>query len=201
MSARRIGPLVVAALLTLGAELTLIGSAAQGPTHSLSFHEDGLYATIIDTVYGKRATRVFLEQHTQSAAQALADSAVQATLRSMLGAAIASETVAAYQARNAHPVGLGWGIQADDRYVLLDSTTAEQFLASDAARTPLRGTPGILVVSQPGFATRGPVALVHVTLRAPASRTVGHVSSAAFLVLRWNGVRWTVTHEIPDPTG
>jgi hypothetical protein len=113
-----------------------------------------------------------------------------------LGQGAANETIAAYQARNARPAGFDWSVQ--DRATLLDSLTAEQSLASEsAARAILRGAPGILVLSQPGFAVKEPVALIYAAMRSPRSPSPDHVASSAFLVLRWNDVRWTIAHEIP----
>jgi hypothetical protein len=190
--------LAVAAVIIFAAEIALIWSALRGPARPRAFHEAGLYATIIDTVYGRHATQVFLQQHPESASEYLADPSIQQALRAALGQGAASETIAAYQARNARPAGFDWSVQ--DRATLLDSLTAEKALTSDsAARAILKGAPGILVLSQPGFAVKDPVALMYAAMRSPRSRSPDHVASAAFLVLRWNDVRWTVAHEIPIP--
>lgn len=191
MRRQRLGLVAFAAVVTCATQIVLIRSAIRGPSRPRAFHEAGLYATIIDTVYGRKANQVFVQQHPESAFQYLADSGVQQALRTALGQA-ASETIAAYQTRNARPTGFDWSVQ--DRATLLDSATTERALASDsAARTILRGAPGILVLSQPGFAVKEPVALMYAALRSRRSR------SAAFLVLRWNDVRWTVAREIPVP--
>ena len=195
MSPRR---LAVAAVITFAAEVALIWSALRGPSHPRAFHEAGLYATIIDTVYGRHATHVFLQQHPESASGYLADPGIQQALRAALGQGAASETIAAYQARNARPAGFDSDVQW--RATLLDSLTVEQALASESgARAILKGAPGILVLSQPGFAVKEPVALMYVAMRSPRSRSPDHVVSSAFLVLRWNDDRWTIAHEIPVP--
>src|SRR5215469_18237071 len=121
MARPRVGPLLLAAGVIGAAEISQIVAAMRGPTHSLSVHEDNLYATVIDTIYGRQTARVFLQQHTESGSEYLADPTIRAALSALLGQGVATETIAAFQARNARPTGLSMGVQTEPGYVVVDS--------------------------------------------------------------------------------
>lgn len=179
-------------------------------------YEPQLLAAVMDTVAGSQPyasphgarSAVLIQAQPVSGREYLRDPSFVAAVRSAALPESGDSLVRDFETRNAHNSSL------KDFYELgpnmLDSAAVRTMLEMSDAEALLRpptgnlltqaqvdSPPGILALSRPGITPSGRVALEFAMLRDRRSTEPDHLEAAAFLVLRRDGARWIVTHEIP----
>lgn len=195
------------------------GAAAAAIENEIQ-HEDTFYAAVIDTIYQPqryatpvhRGGIVLLESRTVSGLEYLGDDTVIRSLRRLSPGISGDSLAAAFRAANAAPHNAPSLYSYHATQMQLDSSTVRQLLGDGAmdasarsvvdnvlAGMPLDSLPDVLALSRPAVTSDGDSALIFASLRARRSRERDHLEAAAFLFVRRDGFRWTVTDEIPLP--